>query len=132
MKVPFEIDGLNYGNVYYIEHAVEKNWEAIPFLWWRYFFYGVSLFTYLCNVDAVPQWFQQIKKIVSLKQKTILFTSHDLNSAIQICDKILLLLADRWEFGTPDELIQGGVFQTVFPKETVGFDPLQKQFKICI
>jgi iron complex transport system ATP-binding protein len=76
--------------------------------------------------------FQQIKKIVSLKQKTILFTSHDLNSAIQICDKILLLLADRWEFGTPDELIQGGVFQTVFPKETVGFDPLQKQFKICI
>ncbi|MDO7581927.1 MAG: ABC transporter ATP-binding protein, partial [Flavobacteriaceae bacterium] len=76
--------------------------------------------------------FQQIKKIVSLKQKTILFTSHDLNSAIQICDKILLLLVDRWEFGTPDELIQRGVFQTVFPKETVGFDPLQKQFKICI
>ena len=77
-------------------------------------------------------FFQQIKKIVSLKQKTILFTSHDLNSAIQICDKILLLLVDRWEFGTPDELIQRGVFQTVFPKETVGFDPLQKQFKICI
>jgi iron complex transport system ATP-binding protein len=76
--------------------------------------------------------FQQIKKIVSLKQKTILFTSHDLNSAIQICDKILLLLADKWEFGTPYELIQRGVFQTVFPEETVGFDPLQKQFKICI
>ena len=76
--------------------------------------------------------FQQIKKTVQEDQKTILFTSHDLNTAIQICDKILLLLEDRWEFGTPEDLIKKGVFQTIFPKETVGFDPSQKQFRICI
>ena len=76
--------------------------------------------------------FQQIKQRVKEDQKTILFTSHDLNTAIQICDKIILLVKDRWEYGTPDELIQKGVFQSVFPKETVGFDPLQKQFRICV
>ena len=76
--------------------------------------------------------FQQIKKTVQEDQKTILFTSHDLNTAIQICDKILLLLEDHWEFGTPEDLINKGVFQTIFPKETVGFDPSQKQFRICI
>ena len=76
--------------------------------------------------------FQQIKQRVKEDQKTILFTSHDLNTAIQICDKIILLVKDRWEYGTPDELIQKGVFQSVFPKETVGFDTLQKQFRICV
>ncbi len=76
--------------------------------------------------------FQQIKQAVKEDQKTILFTSHDLNTAIQVCDKILLLLEDQWAYGTPDELIKKGVFQSVFPKETVGFDPLQKQFRICI
>jgi len=76
--------------------------------------------------------FQQIKQRVKEDQKTILFTSHDLNTAIQICDKIILLLKDRWEYGTPDKLIKKGVFQSVFPKETVGFDPLQKQFRICV
>lgn len=76
--------------------------------------------------------YKQIKRIVSDKKKTVLFTSHDLNSAIQICDKILLLLEDRWEFGTPNELIKKGVFQNVFPEETVGFDPILKQFRICI
>ena len=76
--------------------------------------------------------FQQIKQAVKEYQKTILFTSHDLNTAIQICDKILLLLEDQWAYGTPDELIKKGVFQSVFPKETVGFDPLQKQFIICV
>tara|TARA_B100000767_G_C19777639_1_gene543645 strand:- start:539 stop:1309 length:771 start_codon:yes stop_codon:yes gene_type:complete len=76
--------------------------------------------------------FQKIKTIVTKNGKTVLFTSHDLNSAIQICDKILLLLADRWEFGTPEELIKKGIFQSVFPKEIISFDPIIKQFKICI
>ena len=78
------------------------------------------------------QLFQQIKLTVQEDHKTILFTSHDLNTSIQICDKILLLLKNQLEYGSPDELIKKGVFQNIFPEETVGFDPFQKQFRICI
>lgn len=75
--------------------------------------------------------FQQIKQIVKQSSKTILFTSHDLNTAIQVCNRLILLLENNmWEYGTPKELIEKGVFQKIFPKETVHFNLTEKQFKI--
>ena len=64
--------------------------------------------------------------------KTVFFSSHDLNTAIQISDQIILLLNNQWEYGSPDELIEKGVFQNIFPKETILFDPKKKQFNICV
>ena len=52
--------------------------------------------------------------------------------AIQICDQIIVLLNNQWEYGSPEELIEKGVFQSMFPKESVFFDPKQKQFNICV
>lgn len=76
--------------------------------------------------------FREIKQIVQKEGKTVVFSSHDLNTSIQICDQIILLLNNQWEYGSPDELIEKGVFQNMFPKETVLFDPKQKQFNICV
>tara|TARA_B100000767_G_scaffold275599_1_gene313623 strand:+ start:5431 stop:6201 length:771 start_codon:yes stop_codon:yes gene_type:complete len=76
--------------------------------------------------------FQEIKKIVKKEMKTVFFSSHDLNTAIQISDQIILLLNNQWEYGSPDELIEKGVFQNIFPKETILFDPKKKQFNICV
>lgn len=78
------------------------------------------------------QLFQEIKHIVKKENKTVVFSSHDLNTAIQICDQIILLLKNQWEYGSPEELIEKGVFQSMFPKESVFFDPKQKQFNICV
>ena len=78
------------------------------------------------------QLFQEIKHIVKKEKKTVVFSSHDLNTAIQICDQIIILLNNQWEYGSPEELIEKGVFQSMFPKESVFFDPKQKQFNICV
>lgn len=76
--------------------------------------------------------FQEIKQIVRKEGKTVVFSSHYLNTTIQICDQIILLLDNQWEYGSPEELIEKGVFQSIFPKESVFFDPKQKQFNICV
>ena len=78
------------------------------------------------------QLFQEIKHIVKKEKKTVVFSSHDLNTAIQICDQIIILLNNQWEYGSPEELIEKGVFQSMFPKKSVFFDPKQKQFNICV
>ncbi len=77
--------------------------------------------------------FKQMKHIVKKGTKSILFTSHDLNTAIQVCDQLILLLENNtWVYGTPNELIKKGVFNKVFPEKIVHFNSTEKQFKIFI
>ena len=63
-------------------------------------------------------------------QKTILFTTHEIGLAIQLCDKMLVLDADRNPFGEPCHLIEEGHFERLFPKEMVRFDAKTGAFKI--
>jgi len=63
-------------------------------------------------------------------RKTILFTSHEIELAIQLCDKILILDSAENPFGTTAELIDKGSFTRLFPHEVVQFDPNSGTFKI--
>ncbi len=71
-----------------------------------------------------------LKTITADTKKTILFTSHEIELVLQLCDKMLLLNAHGSSYGTPNELIEKGAFDNLFPSDTVSFDPHSKTFRI--
>lgn len=71
-----------------------------------------------------------MQKLAHNHQKTILFTTHEIDLAIQLCDKILILDEQNNAFGKPNELIKNGSFNTIFPSQIVRFDPASGSFKV--
>ncbi|WP_282055182.1 ABC transporter ATP-binding protein [Maribacter luteus] len=71
-----------------------------------------------------------LKHIAHHTQKTILFTSHEIEMTIQLCDKILIMNKESHDFGEPCELIQKQAFERLFPSDTVTFDAKTGSFKI--
>ncbi len=71
-----------------------------------------------------------LKSITQETKKTILFTSHEIEIVIQLCDKMLLLKETDSPFGKPSELIKEGAFNTLFPTDTVSFDANTGTFRI--
>lgn len=62
--------------------------------------------------------------------KTIIFTTHEIDLAIQLCDHLLVLRNRESAFGSPCELIEGGAFTSLFPEDTIRFDPKIGRFQV--
>ena len=62
--------------------------------------------------------------------KAIIFASHEINLALQLCDKILILKNKEALFGRPDELINSEAFNDLFPNHLIHFDKASSSFKI--
>lgn len=73
-----------------------------------------------------------LKSIVKNSQKSILFASHEINLALQLCDKIVLIDNHKVTYGTPSELIEQEAFNNLFPKDYIVFDKMSKTFRINI
>ncbi|MBZ9786311.1 ABC transporter ATP-binding protein [Psychroflexus sp. CAK57W] len=73
-----------------------------------------------------------LKSIVKNSQKSILFASHEINLALQLCDKIILIDSHKVTYGSPLELIQKGAFDALFPKDYIVFDEHSRTFKMKI
>ena len=71
-----------------------------------------------------------LKKLTRQTQKTIIFASHEINLAIQVCDKIILMHPDKCQIDTPENLISSGAFQDLFPKDLIHFDKISGAFRI--
>ncbi|NNM19141.1 MAG: ABC transporter ATP-binding protein [Croceitalea sp.] len=71
-----------------------------------------------------------LQKLAHSFNKTIVFTTHEIELAIQLCDKMIVLDNDSNPFGNPCELIEAGHFDRLFPKEMVQFDPKSGSFKV--
>ena len=71
-----------------------------------------------------------LKSIARNTGKTIVFTSHEIEMGIQLCDTMLVLDAENNPFGTPSELIERKAFETLFPEDTISFDALSGSFRI--
>lgn len=76
------------------------------------------------------QIFKLLQQLAHDNGKTIVFTTHEIDLAIQLCDKILILDGKENPFGTPRELIEGRHFERLFPKEMVQFDTKTGSFKV--
>ena len=71
-----------------------------------------------------------LQHIAHSTQKTILFTTHEIEVAIQLCDKMLILEKEKSTFGQPCELIAKRSFETLFPSDTLAFDSRTGAFKV--
>lgn len=71
-----------------------------------------------------------LKKLTKEFRKTIIFSSHEIDLAIQLSDKMLVMTQDMLHFNTPDHLIDSNCFKNLFPSETIHFDPEMKRFTI--
>ncbi len=65
-----------------------------------------------------------LKKLASGQNKTILLSTHDMELAIQMGDRLWLLEKGRpMHPGTPEDLILNGELESFFSKEGIQFDP---------
>ncbi|MEM7380000.1 MAG: ABC transporter ATP-binding protein [Bacteroidota bacterium] len=71
-----------------------------------------------------------LQRIAHEYGKTILFTTHEIELAIQLCDKLLVLDNEQNAFGTPKALIEQHSFEKLFPEDTLIFDPQTASFKV--
>lgn len=71
-----------------------------------------------------------LKSIAHKTEKTILFTTHEIELAIQLCDKMLVLDGLNNIFDEPCKLIENKRFDTLFPTDIISFDAATGAFKI--
>lgn len=64
------------------------------------------------------------------KNKTILFSTHEIDLAIQLCDQMIVMTPEKTYFGDPCTLIDEGCFSALFPKNLIDFDGKTGSFKI--
>ncbi len=76
------------------------------------------------------QILKMLQALAHDKQKTILFTTHEIELAIQLCDRILILDGKNHPFGDPCQLIEEKHFDKLFPSEMVQFDAKTGSFKV--
>jgi iron complex transport system ATP-binding protein len=76
---------------------------------------------------------QVLKLLKSLTQQTgkaIVFATHEINLALQLCDQLILMTPQGIVQDTPERLIKTGAFEDIFPKDLIIFDPVSQSFKI--
>ncbi|MEN6618881.1 MAG: ABC transporter ATP-binding protein [Rikenellaceae bacterium] len=63
-----------------------------------------------------------LKEITEHENKTIIFSTHDLQHALKICDKIWIMGHNRFFCGDPQALIEKGAFEQMFKDSSLKFD----------
>src|SRR5690606_19900328 len=71
-----------------------------------------------------------LKNLAKETGKTILFSTHEIDLAIQLTDKMLVMAKNKAYFDEPCKLIENGRFEAIFPKETIDFDSKTGRFTI--
>lgn len=71
-----------------------------------------------------------LKKLAKDTHKTILFSSHEIDLAIQLCDTMMVMTNENLTTDSPCKLIQKGVFDTLFPKDLIQFENNTGRFRV--
>ncbi|MFL1011225.1 ABC transporter ATP-binding protein [Flavisericum labens] len=71
-----------------------------------------------------------LQKLAQETNKTILFSSHEIDLAIQLCDTLIVMGNDQVVSNQPCKLIETGVFENLFPKDLIAFDNKTGSFRV--
>lgn len=71
-----------------------------------------------------------LQNLVKDTGKTILFSSHEIDLAIQLCDKMIVMTEHEVISGSPRALIEKGTFENLFPDDMIVFDNKTKNFRV--
>ena len=76
------------------------------------------------------QVLKQLRHLSTETEKAIIFATHEINLALQLCDRIILMTPDGVLQGSPEELIQKRAFERLFPADLIFFDATTQSFRI--
>jgi len=71
-----------------------------------------------------------LKQLTVDTGKTILFSSHEIDLAIQLCDSMIVMTKDQVVSDQPCNLISKGIFESLFPKDLIVFDEKTGSFRV--
>ncbi|WP_179008328.1 ABC transporter ATP-binding protein [Winogradskyella forsetii] len=71
-----------------------------------------------------------LQKLTKETGKTILFSSHEIDLAIQLCDTMIVMQKDKTVCDQPCNLISKGIFDSLFPKDLIAFDNSTGSFRV--
>jgi iron complex transport system ATP-binding protein len=71
-----------------------------------------------------------LQKLAHETNKTILYSTHDLDLAIQLADDMLVFTEEAIYNDQPCNLISNGIFEKIFSNENIQFDATLGKFKI--
>ena len=71
-----------------------------------------------------------LQQLARTKGKTILFSTHDLTTALSESDRMWLMLKESIQQGSPEDLILNGSFNALFDQKQLNFDREKGDFKI--
>lgn len=71
-----------------------------------------------------------LQKLTKETNKTILFSTHEIDLAIQLCDSMIVMTKDAVVSDTPCNLISNGTFNALFPKDLIAFDINTGTFRV--
>ncbi|HZW77401.1 MAG TPA: ABC transporter ATP-binding protein [Flavobacteriaceae bacterium] len=74
--------------------------------------------------------FKLMRKLVNEYRKTIFFSTHEIDLAIQLSDKMVVMTGEETYFDTPCALIDNNHFNHLFPEDTIQFDKVNGRFGI--
>lgn len=74
---------------------------------------------------------QVLRSLTASKDRTVLFSTHDLQLALEVCDRVVLIDRDRrvWQ-GSPAEALASGALEQAFAREGLRFDPVTRSFRM--
>ncbi len=71
-----------------------------------------------------------LQRLAVETKKTILFSSHEIDLAIQLCDQLVVMTKTGVVSDAPCNLIKKGTFETLFPKDLIAFDEKTGSFRV--
>lgn len=71
-----------------------------------------------------------LQKLAKETNKTILFSSHEIDLAIQLCDKLIVMTPSQVVSDMPCNLILNGTFKSLFPEDLITFDGKTGTFRV--
>ena len=71
-----------------------------------------------------------LKKLAKNTGKTILFSSHEIDLAIQLCDELIVMSDKGIVQDSPNQLIKQGAFNTLFPSDLIVFNEETGAFRV--
>ncbi len=71
-----------------------------------------------------------LKNIVKTQRKAILFSTHDIELVLPLCDELIVIKNKHIYSGETNRLVDEGIFDDFFPKASVSFDGVNKRFRL--
>lgn len=87
--------------------------------------------TAFLDLSARVEIMQLLRKLASETGKSVLMSTHDLDLALQMSDRLWLLNEDGIIAGSPEDLILNNAFQAMFNKKGIEFDNKTGMFKVA-